>query len=83
MCLPLVAQVIAFDGEYATVVLATGTTMRANPALHPEVQPGAHVLVDRGLIVEVITAEQAQEIASLMEEIEELSAQETSGDDHH
>ena len=57
--------------------------MRVNPALHPEVQPGAHVLVDRGLIVEVITAEQAQEIARLITEIEELSAQETSGHDHH
>lgn len=76
MCLPLIGQVIAHEAGVATVTLLSGATVRVNPILYPSVQPGEHVLLDRGLIVEIITAEQAEEMVRLFSEIEKLWAKE-------
>lgn len=80
MCLPLIGQVIARADDIATVRLLSGATVRVNPVLCPTVQPGEHVLLDRGLIVEVITAEQAGEMVRLLSEIEALWDQEDAND---
>ncbi len=79
MCIPLIGRVIAREADVATVALLSGATVRVNPALCPHVQPGAHVLLDRGLIVEIITVEQVEEMIRLLSEIEELWAEEDAG----
>lgn len=76
MCLPLIARVVAVEGDQATVTLLAGETVRVNPALQPDVAPGEYVLLDRGLIIETLAEAQVQEMVSLFREIEELYARE-------
>lgn len=76
MCIPLVGRVLAVEENLARVELMDGQVVQANPALYPEVTAGEYVLLDRGLIVEVIDAEQANEILSFYTELEQLWAEE-------
>lgn len=69
MCLPLVAQVVAIDGEMAEIELrGSGERARAGTALYPDVVAGQHVLVDRGLIIELIDAAQSDELFGFYQE---------------
>ena len=71
MCIPLVARVCAVDAERAEVELLSGGSLaRVNSALYPEVCPGQHVLVDRGLIIELIEPEQAESLLAFYAELE-------------
>lgn len=65
MCLPLVGQVLTVDGDYADVTLDDGEAVRVNRVIHPDASPGQHVLIDRGLIVEVLAPEQLPELREL------------------
>lgn len=76
MCIPLVGRVLTVEENLASVELMEGQVAQANHALHPDVAVGEYVLLDRGLIVEVIDAEQANEILSFYTEMEQLWAEE-------
>ena len=65
MCLPLLGSVLAVDGDYAEVTLDDGEAVRVNRVIHPDASPGQHVLIDRGLIVEVLRPEQLPELREL------------------
>lgn len=72
MCIPLVAQVLSVESDVAEIKLMEGERARANPALHPDVTAGQYVLVDRGLIVEVVEPEQVQDLLSFYTELGKL-----------
>lgn len=76
MCLPQVARVLGFESQLARVELLEGAVVRVDPALHPGVRAGEYVLLDRGLIVEVIDAEQVEDLLSLFSELGQLWAEE-------
>jgi len=72
MCLVLPARVIAVNGEEATVELHGGMQATANLTLRPNVAVGQFVMVDRGMVLEIIGAAEAAAIIAMYEEIGEL-----------
>ena len=69
MCLPLIARIVAIEDEYATVELLEGETVRASMAIQPDVAVGQYVLLDRGMIIEVIGADQVEEMLQFYTEL--------------
>jgi hydrogenase maturation factor len=61
MCIPLIARVRSIDNAEAEAELVDGRIVQVNAGLRPDVQVGDHVLLDRGLIVEVIEPDQVEE----------------------
>ena len=76
MCLPLIARVLAVEGDHAVVELLDGKTVRANPGLQPDVSVDQYVLLDRGLIIEVIAVEQVEDMLAFYNELTQLWAEE-------
>ena len=76
MCLPLIASVLAVEGDHAVVELLDGKIVRANPALQPDVSVDQYVLLDRGLIIEVIAVEQVEDMLAFYNELTQLWAEE-------
>ncbi len=74
MCLPLIGRVVAIEGELAEVTLLDGKTVRAIRATEADVAAGWHVLIDRGLIVEVVSAEEVEHMLAFFRELTELWA---------
>ncbi len=72
MCLVLPARVISVNGEEAEVELHGGMRAVANLTIRPDVAVGQYVLVDRGLVLEVIEASEAEGIIRMYDEIGEL-----------
>ncbi len=76
MCLPLIAQVQTVDGSLAQVRWLEGEEVRVNSSLQPGVTTGEYVLLDRGLIIEVIAPEQVEEMLQFFTELTELWSRE-------
>ncbi|HEY8292666.1 MAG TPA: HypC/HybG/HupF family hydrogenase formation chaperone [Thermomicrobiales bacterium] len=72
MCLPLIACVVTIEDEYATVELLEGEVVRASTAIQPDVAVGQYVLLDRGMIIEVIDADQVEEMLQFYTELTEM-----------
>jgi hydrogenase expression/formation protein HypC len=72
MCIPLIARVRSLSNTVAEAELVDGRIMQVNAGLQPDVQVGAHVLLDRGLIVEVIPADQVEEMLEFYTELTNL-----------
>jgi hydrogenase expression/formation protein HypC len=69
MCLSVPAQVVAVDGDRATVNI-NGVVCPAGAHLVDNLRPGDWVLMHAGYILERITREDAQETLALLDEIE-------------
>ncbi len=69
MCLPLIARIIAVEAEYAEAELLEGERVRVSTALHPEVTVDQYVLLDRGMIIELIDADQVEEMLQFYTEL--------------
>ena len=76
MCLPLIARVVAVRDDHAEVQLLEGEIVRASLAICPDVEVGQHVLVDRGLIMEIIAANQVETMLAFYAELTNLWAEE-------
>lgn len=77
MCQIFPSRVIAVDSaNRVQIELANGELATADGSLAPDLKIGEYVLVDRGLVVEVISAEEAQAILSIYAEMGELLASE-------
>ncbi len=72
MCIPLIARVRSLSNTVAEAELVDGRIVQVNAGLQPDVQVGAHVLLDRGLIVEVIPADQVEEMLEFYTELTNL-----------
>ncbi|MBA2521285.1 MAG: HypC/HybG/HupF family hydrogenase formation chaperone [Chloroflexia bacterium] len=76
MCLPLIATVQSIEGGLANVRLLEGEEVRVNAGLQPDVTVGEYVLLDRGLIIEVIAPEQVAQMLEFFTELTELWSKE-------
>jgi len=72
MCLVLPSRIIALREGQAEVELADGQRVVVDAALKPDLVVGDYVLVDRGIVVDSIGADEAQVILSMYSEIGEL-----------
>jgi hydrogenase assembly chaperone HypC/HupF len=72
MCLVLPSRVIALREGEVEVELADGQRAVVDAALKPDLVVGDYVLVDRGIVVDSIGADEAQVILSMYSEIGEL-----------
>ncbi len=75
MCLKLPARVIAVDDLQAEVEMFGGMRITADITLRPNVIAGQYVLVDRGLVIEIIDADEADAILAMYEEIGQMLAE--------
>lgn len=76
MCLPLIAQVLSVDERGAEIRLLEGQVTTVNAILEPDVKRGEYVLVDRGMIIEIVAAEQVQEMLDFYTELTNMYAAE-------
>jgi hydrogenase assembly chaperone HypC/HupF len=72
MCQILPAKVIGVREERVELELHDGQRATASRALQPDLAPGDWVLVDRGLVLEVIEAAEAEAILAIYAEMAEL-----------
>ena len=73
MCQILPSRVIAVRASEAEVELTDGQRTRVSTLVTPAVSVGDYVLVDRGFIVQTISADEAQTIIALYAEMSSLS----------
>lgn len=71
MCLSLPGTVVTVRGPAALVETA-GASRWCNALLQPELEAGDLVLVHAGLVVEVLSPEQAREIEEALTELDRL-----------
>lgn len=74
MCIPLIGKVLELDNDapLARVELTNGQVVLVNASLHPDVGVNEYVLLDRGLIVEVIDESEKESLMELYEELDNL-----------
>jgi hydrogenase expression/formation protein HypC len=72
VCLILPSRVVAVRESVADLELADGQLTTASTLVIPEVSVGQYVLVDRGFIIQTITAEEAQTVVALYQEMNSL-----------
>jgi hydrogenase assembly chaperone HypC/HupF len=65
-------KVISVESDRAEVEQHGGQRATVNSALLPDVKPGDFVLVDRGLIIEIIDSAEAAAILDMYTEIGDL-----------
>ncbi len=68
MCLGIPARVISLDGAHAVLDLR-GRTVVADASM-VTISPGDYVVSYAGLIVQVLTREQAEETLALLDQVE-------------
>ncbi|CCF82592.1 (Ni-Fe)-hydrogenase assembly chaperone [Nitrolancea hollandica Lb] len=81
MCLPLIARILEIDRGMATVKLVGGEIVQVNTAPRPEADAGNYVLLDRGMVIDVISAEEAQEMLSFYTDLGDMLAEEDARGD--
>ena len=72
MCLIVPSRVVGLTAEGVEVELSDGQRTLVNGALKPDLAVGDYVLVDRGLVVETLEADEAEAIISMYREIGQL-----------
>ncbi len=72
MCLPLIGRIIAVEDDYAQVELLEGEIVRASTAIQAGVTVGQYVLLDRGMIIEIIGVDQVEEMLQFYTELTQM-----------
>jgi hydrogenase assembly chaperone HypC/HupF len=72
MCLVLPSRVVAVLGSTVEVELADGQRTHVDASLKAGLAVGQYVLVDRGLVIETISSEEAETILAMYREIGDL-----------
>ncbi len=73
MCLSLPGHVVSVEGPAALIEIA-GLGRWCNALLHPDLQPGDRVLVHAGVVMQVLSQEQAREIEDAFAELDSLGS---------
>jgi hydrogenase expression/formation protein HypC len=71
MCVALPARVVAVHDQRAEVELPDGTRARVDTTLAPTVAAGQFVLIDRGVVLDVIQPDEAKAILAMYAELTE------------
>lgn len=71
MCRAMPGRVVKLEGRWAEVEFGDGQRRRANPDMFPDLQEGDWGLVYLGMVVEKITAQEAEEMERFFEEMDE------------
>jgi hydrogenase expression/formation protein HypC len=77
MCVAVPGEIVSIDGDTATVDFF-GNQMKVSLGL-VDAKIGDHVLVHAGCAIEVMRREQAEELLSLLAELDEVLAPEREG----
>ena len=72
MCIPLIGQTVAIAEGQAEIDLVGGERVRAHAALFPDLGTGSYVLVDRGMVIEVIDEAQAESMLAFYADLNDL-----------
>ena len=72
MCLIVPSRVVGLTADGVEVELNDGQRTLVNGVLKPDLAVGDYVLVDRGLVVETLDADEAEAIISMYREIGQL-----------
>jgi hydrogenase assembly chaperone HypC/HupF len=72
MCLIVPSRVVGLTADGVEVELSDGQRALVNGALKPDLAVGDYVLVDRGLVVETLDADEAEAIINMYREIGQL-----------
>jgi hydrogenase assembly chaperone HypC/HupF len=72
MCLIVPSRVVGLTADGVEVELNDGQRTLVNGVLKPDLAVGDYVLVDRGLVVETLEADEAEAIISMYREIGQL-----------
>ncbi len=81
MCLPLIARVLEIDRGLATAQLIGGEIVQVDTAPRPDTDAGQYVLIDRGMVIDVISAEEAEEMLTFYTDLGDmLSEKDARGD---
>ena len=72
VCLILPSRVIALRESVADIELADGQVTTVSTLVTPGASVGEYVLVDRGFIIQQISADEARAILALYEEMNNL-----------
>jgi hydrogenase expression/formation protein HypC len=78
VCISLPGTVVTVQGAAALIETA-GTGRWCNALLQPELEPGDRVLVHAGLVVQVLTPEQARDMEEAFAELDELERSRSNG----
>ena len=73
MCVSIPGTVQSVDGPVAMVELA-GEVRPYNGLLFPELEGGERVLVHAGMVIQILTPEEAAEVDAAFEELARLDA---------
>ncbi len=74
MCLPLIGKVVTLTDDFAGVQLLEGEVVQVSRAVRPEADIGQHVLLDRGLIAEIVAPEEVEHMLAFFTELTEMWA---------
>lgn len=69
MCVSIPGRVVAVEGP-AAVVVVKGVERRYNALLCPDLQVGQPVLVNAGLVLQVLAEDEARDIEALLDGLE-------------
>lgn len=72
MCLVLPSRVVSVKGDEAEVEMPGGIRAMVSTSLAPSLGSGQYVLVDRGLVLKVIEADEAEAILRIYREMEDF-----------
>ena len=72
MCIPLIGQTVGIGEGQAEIELVGGERVRAHTALFPELETGSYVLIDRGMVIEVIDEAQAESMVAFYADLNTL-----------
>jgi hydrogenase assembly chaperone HypC/HupF len=72
MCLIVPSRVVGLTADGVEVELSDGQRTLVNGMLKPDLAVGDYVLVDRGLVVETLDADEAEAIINMYREIGQL-----------
>ena len=72
MCLIVPSRVVGLTADGVEVELSDGQRTLVNGTLKPDLAVGDYVLVDRGLVVETLDADEAEAIINMYREIGQL-----------
>ena len=72
MCIPLIGQTVSIADDQAEIELIGGERIRAHAVLFPDLTVKDHVLVDRGMVIEVIDAAQVESMLAFYADLNNL-----------